>query len=920
MEDISKITGDPAVAAILRKSTSPSAQQERGKREEGGVTPTRSELTGIASSRIRTVKNAERIFDALPELEVIVTIATSSLLSTKDLINTTLIYDNVADIPIDLRQQLLEPVREFHDHTRQLPSKLYQWMYDALKSKGASPVLLISDTGFDELFGLKPSVATESLRRSQSDFFERQLGILGKIGGDDKPKVGVESILGRARGADKPLTAQTISLNFANAPNSPFKADGALAKLDITITDNPRITLLPEAYRRVAQENARTGLFGQLEQYAYEQPSTPTGASEYDADQFKDREEERAKLGLINLGDLNETYKKTPEQKLYGEVPKMSFADANKIEYTERLLPAESTLPLVIGDDVRNPIGYLAIVDEMGNFINSRSTLYGDANFMNYLNNDGMTDSTINRANLGMGNTTRVTPDIANRLTSRYGEIAEDQLTKALGEALGGAEISMTVTETFSRIMLARHLAKRHTQVIYIPAENLCYFATDFDEDGIGVSITERSFVISTVRMALLFATMNSAVLNSARHMQYDIELAPDDMNGQKTVDQLKTDIMNTYNRRQPYWGDMNDTWAMTTNAGIAFNVIGNDYYGSTKVSVSDTTPDYKYPDKEFDETLLRRTCHIAGVDPDLVMTPENIEFASQIFSKSLLVTQQITKKQEILSKPLTRYVVNGLLASPSLQSALIKIIAEYINANGNGMTTDQITKQISEYLAAFINGMKVTLPPPDTSAAASQMELFDKRIEFFEKLADLVVTDDLSNALQQEGITMDPNDLKTMIKSFYARNWLRKQGIENDFFDLIYDESARKDNIKMMVDESIAASTGLVQLAKKFTSRLETVAKNADLDPNDAGGGFDGGGGSGFDNNAGDGDGGDDGLGGDGGDDFSLDDDGTDDGSLDDGGDGTEALDNTDAGTDAGQEEDTTTTDDTTGDDNPPL
>ncbi|MCT7476029.1 hypothetical protein N5V81_13680 [Escherichia coli] len=47
----------------------------------------------------------------------------------------------------------------------------------------------------------------------------------------------------------------------------------------------------------------------------------------------------------------------------------MSFSDANKIEYTERLLPAESTLPLVIGDDVRNPIGYLAIVDEMGNFI-----------------------------------------------------------------------------------------------------------------------------------------------------------------------------------------------------------------------------------------------------------------------------------------------------------------------------------------------------------------------------------------------------------------------------------------------------------------------------------------------------------------------------------------------------------------------
>ncbi|MDP4414626.1 hypothetical protein QR503_25980, partial [Escherichia coli] len=103
---------------------------------------------------------------------------------------------------------------------------------------------------------------------------------------------------------------------------------------------------------------------------------------------------------------------------------------------------------------------------------------------------------------------------------ARCGEIAENEFARALSQALGGAEISMNITETFGRILLARHLAKRHTQVVYIPVNNLCYFATDFNEDGIGVSITERSFIISTVRMALLFATMNSSVLNSARHMQ----------------------------------------------------------------------------------------------------------------------------------------------------------------------------------------------------------------------------------------------------------------------------------------------------------------------------------------------------------------------------------------------------------------
>lgn len=871
MDDYSKLTGDPAISAVLRKSTGPSASQERGKREEGGVTPTRSELTGIASSRIRTVKNAERIFDALPELEIIVTIATSSLLSTKDLINTTLIYDNIADIPIDLRVALLEPVREFHDKARDLPKKLYQWMYDALKSKGASPVMILSDTGFDELFGLKPSVAQESTKKSQTEFFEEQMGFLGDVNPEKAPKVGVESILGRARGQLKKPKPQTFTLEFGKGDKC-FSED---FKLDLTLTDNPRIMMLPLAYERVARENARTQLYGQLEQYAYEQPSTPSGGSQYDADAFKDRDEQAAKMGLINLGDLNEAYKETPQVKMYGEVPTISMADANKIEYIERLLPAESTLPLVIGDDVRNPIGYLAIVDEMGNFINSRSSLYGDANFMNYLNNDGMNDSIINRANIGMGNSSRVTPDIAARLTARYGEIAEDQLTKALGDALGGAELSMTVTETFGRIMLARHLAKRHTQVIYIPAGNLCYFATDFDEDGIGVSITERSFIISSVRMALLFATMNTAILNSARHMQFDIELSPDDMNGQKTVDQAKSDIINSYNRRMPQWGDMNDIWSMASNAGLAFNVTGNDYYASHKITQSDTTPEYKAPDAEFDETLLRRTCHIAGVDPDLVLTPENLEFASQIFSKSLLVTQQITKKQEILSTPLTRYVTNSIQASPALQSAMLKIIVEYLKTTDAGVTTDQLTTQTSEILAKFINGMKVTLPPPDTSAASSQMDLFDKRMEFFEKLADLVVTEDMSNSLQNEGIGISPDDLKTMIKTYYARNWLRKQGIENDFFDLIYDDENRADNVKSISDEVAAGSKTLIQLAKRVGGKIETLAKNADLDTNEGGGDF--GGGFGGDETASED--GDDG-------DFGGDD------ELDLGGDGTDSLD----------------------------
>lgn len=888
MDDISKLTArDPAVSAILRKATGPSASQERGKREEGGTTPTRSELTGIASSRIRTTKNAQRIYQALPELETIVTIATSSLLSSKDLINTSLIYDCVSDtVPLDLKEELLRIEREYHDNVRKLPAKLYKWIYDALKSKGATPVLLLSDSGFDNLFGLDTKVAQEAargqLRAKQTNFFNQQQGILRKIAEPGKQKVGIESIL---HGGTRPDGPQKLTLDLSGLFGEKW------AKLDMTLTDNRNVMMMPEVVKRVARENASSSFYGQLEQAAYEKPTTPNGVSTYDPRPVREQEEDKIP-NLINLADLNETYRRTPEQMMYAAIQKPQMDDLNRLEYIERILPAESTLPLILGDDVMNPIGYLAIVDELGNFINARSSLYGDANFMNYLNNDGMVDSTINRAAIGMGEgNAKVTPEIANRLISRFGEIAEDQLASAMGDALGGAELDINVTETFGRVVLTRHLAKRHTQVVYIPAESLCYFATDFDEDGIGVSITERAFIISSVRMSLLFATMNSAILNSARHMQYDIQLSPDAMNGEEAVAKIKSDILNSYNRRQPMWGNMDDIWAMSTNSGIAFNVEGNEHYSSHKISVSDTTPDYKTPDKDLDESLLRRTCHIAGVDPDLVLTPDNIEFASQIFSKSLLVTQQITKKQEILQRPLTRYVVTSTLSSPKLQAEMLEAIVKYIKeTEPDTLETDYVAKA-SAYLGQFINGIKVTLPPPDTSAATSQMDLFDKRMEFFEKLSDLVVTEDITTMLQDAGVGMNADTIKSMVKTFYARNWLRRQGIENDFFDLIYDEDKRGENVKMMSDEVAAASKTIIQLAKRASGKVETLAKAADV--------VDGAGGDGLGGGGGDGDGlGDDGLGDDGlGDDgLGGGDDGL--GGGDDGlGGGDDGLDNGDGG-----------------------
>lgn len=858
-----QIARDPLTSAVMTKVTDPAPSQGRGKRPDGGTTPLRTELAGLTSSRIRMTKNSLRMYESLPEMETIVTIAASSILSTKDLVNAALIYDcEDKDIPLAVRDALNEVTREYFNDTRKLPKKVYRWIFEAMKWKGASPVLVMSDSGFDDTFSLR-KVAGESTKsvdlREQLTtalgHVSKQRGHLGPIAKKAEEEslfnrqiLALESLIGsKASVGDAPQTMELdIGLAFKpildeytekfkrvaqeSTKGAEFKFNERLtSKMSLSLTDNFEILKLPKMAQRLARESSQgTNVeTGYLSEQAYE--GTGAGKKLQPDGRPEDLNLGRDRLKLSDLADHDTG--QPVEMKPYAEMPRLAFGQKNKLDYTEIVLPAASTAPVTMGGDTRNPIGWLTIIDDMGNFVNANSTMYGDVNFCNYLTDTGMADSTINRAYGGLGNS-NVAPEIAQRLSNRFGELAEDYFTEALGTAMGGVELDIPMTETFIKVLLTRHLAKRHTQVLYIPAENLAYFATAYDEDGFGVSLPERSFVISTVRMSLLFAYMNASVLNAARFMQYDIELSPDDMNGQETVDRLKSDILNSFNRRMPQWGNMDDAWAMAANANIAFNVVGNQYYSSHKVSMSDTTPEYKTPDMDFDNELLRRTARLAWVDPDLVLNPENIEFASQIFSKSLIMTSQIQAAQEELSEPLSNYVKAGIKASPVVQAEMLKALVKLLGIETKEGQVHEELQKLNGYIQAYTAAVKVTIPPPDTSAAASQMELFDKRVEFIDKIVDIVVNDTIVSKINEANLDFQGDELKALVRAYYLRNWMSQQGMETDLLNLVTDTAEQADNIKAISDEAKDSMQMLLRLGKRAGSKIETVLASIGAEP----------------------------------------------------------------------------------------
>ncbi len=799
---------DAAVSALMSMATTPDAQSNRGRRENGGVTPNRTELHHLAKSRVSAIKSSQDLFRALPELSTIATIAVSSLLSTKDMVTTSVLYgSNSQELPLDLREDLSSIIKTYFDTKDKFPKKLYQWLYDAMTVKGASPVMVVPEASILDMFDLKGGVGTEAFKSAVANNFEKQIGILGDIN-KDASVVGVESIFAAKKEFEKP---QTFTIDFSDTSLKDTLSH------EYHLTDNPNVLAIGEVHRRVARENARRGLGARGRKASYKGAGGQTPPAH--SDQGKRLEGQTDASDLLTTKDVNKDADKTPETQLYNEVPNTQGRSNN--HPMVRLLPAESLLPIILGGDERNPIGYLVMIDDTGNPLSSKTCGHTDGALFNQMGTDIMAEDIIKRNQIGMGES-GVSPEIAARTIARFGEVAEEKLLGLVSNAIGGGSIGLSTTQDWYRIMFSRHLAKRHTQVLYVPAENMAYFATDFNEDGIGISLTERSYILSTVRMSLMFATMNSAILNSARNMQYDIELAADDKNGQATIDRVKGDIINSYNNSMPVWGDVEDTYRAATNAGLAFNVEGNEWYPSQKVSVSDTTPDYKIPDVELDEAYLRRTCTLARVDPDLILTPENIEFASQIFSKSLIVTQQVMKIQEELSSPLTTYVQSYTYGSGPLLDELAKKVIEY-NPRKEGEGDSELEERLLDTVEMFLDSLEVTLPPPDTSAGESQMEQFDKRMEFFEKMGDVIVSPDIVDTMKDAGFDYDADNLKQMVISYYARNWLRKNDVEGDLFAM-FDDDVRGDTVKAVSDDVQRITKTLQQLAKRAEGKVSTV------------------------------------------------------------------------------------------------
>lgn len=850
---------DRLVTAIVNKLVRPSDVRGAGS---GNRIPSNHELAPLVRDTMKSIDDAENTLDVLPDLNLAAEIQIASILSSKDLITTSLVYSaDKADMELDLRSNMIKVVKDYFDDDYKLTDDLYDILYDVLYRTGSYAVSIIPESAVDKAIngtgGKK--VSLESLRDTTVSAL-RPKGILGPFDANTSgSKFGLEAL---NFDVSRTTSNEEMMITFGDklAP--------------IFVTDNPDFSKISKIQSSIAR--ARVS-----EVYS-------TALESVDSS-----------FNTTTLGKGDQRYYRNP---LY------QTASISEIEQAEQVgrpsigrplvqhYPSESVIPIHTPGDFKMQIGYLILLDNMGNPI-SRNEMMNSNLAWSWIN--GSADQKVKRdvafglglRNNDMDTSTNMT---VSALTNTFAEFVENKVINAIKNGVYGDSVTMSRPQDVYRIMLARSLAKKSTQLLYVPVEQMTYFALDYNKYGIGRSLLEKTRMLGTVRTALQFATLNGSILNSTRNLEYTIELDPNDREAEKTIDDIRYRVMQSYNSDIPLTGTPDDMWAYMTNAGLSFNVIGNEFYPSTKVSLQDNSPDYKIPDSTTEDDFAKRHYRGLGLDPELIISPDQIEFASQVTSKNLLAARRICKIQERFNPFLRQFVKTYIISDGILLQELANEIRE---------AYPEESKQpgvIGKYLNEFLRNLNVELPSPDTSMLGSQMEQFDQRAEAIDKLLEVYITDE---TLQETKLDIDTARARGIVKAYLLRQWLRENAVDEDLTGLFDDTERRNEIVTAIASDAVEVSTLSGMLFKRIDSRVETVASNLDLVKED---GFapDAGGDSFGDDTSGEGDdmfGGDDGTGDDDmfGDDSFGTDDSTDSDGIDDG---------TDTGDDA-------TTDDDSGD-----
>ncbi|MGL5648897.1 MAG: hypothetical protein ACRDDY_13700 [Clostridium sp.] len=619
------------------------------------------EIIPFVRDNVQRARDARDIYNISPDLKYAAAMGTAMILSTDDLITVSVIYESSSNnLSLEMRSRLAAAVNNHMRSHVKLNDKLYDIVYNMRFVYGSYPIVVLPEASVNDIINgdiTAGKLGHES--RSDKDKLPpitiKNLGILGSPN-DAPSRIGIESYFVRrsaSRNAEDWSIRNTVHIPEVNI-------DELNVNLDFSITDNIQVLRLPEIKRQYDSANVSSYL-------GNENYTIPRAADYWDK-----IEEEKPDVDLFT----SKTFK-------YQHIVAMKAANMTSRPSVDHPmlwdLPAASVTLVHSPGTFLKPIGAIVLLDELGYPIseNNHHTMI--------LNNH----ISRNMTSVNIDAVAKATGVAKNRVYSwterRLAELTRDMVTAKFVNSIkngnyGHDNIQLADNDSFIRTMMAASLSNKRTQLLFIPAEQLTYFATEYDENGIGISVIESAKILASMCIGNKFASMHAAINNARAITTASIRLDPDELDPEAKIERHRDILASSVSQPIPITGSAEDWNKHIANRGVVINIEGNEHYPSTTMDIKTETSRYEYPDESIALELKKDLYTAMGTNPSVIMDGGPVETATEVTVKDLHAAKLAMTEQSKLSPQLTHLVKSYIYSDPLLLDELAKIVEEVIN------------------------------------------------------------------------------------------------------------------------------------------------------------------------------------------------------------------------------------------------
>ncbi|MBK3787187.1 hypothetical protein G3A43_44385 [Paraburkholderia aspalathi] len=825
---------DPETAAILAKlvpSTNPPQYSQEGKREI--TQPNLYEFRNAAEQTARNINDAETVMGLLPDMELAQQVLVASIGSPKDMMSIDLTFTPPEGLmPPDVSGALIDRYRRHFEQVHKIKALIPEILRASLFRTGSYPVAVIPENSVDAVINGEQRLSMESLSEHiYADGMIRPLGILGPV---QKPAPTEQRMTG--------ISAESFADHHFNAWDSrnvgqvrfELALDTPLAVQDVFlgVTDNPTVLKIPGIRQKIRESRILASMKSPaLESVGY--------GREMSIAEMNDRE-----LTGVLYRNRQYGYQPIASVKTQEQLTRRTVGSPLTMH-----IPSEAVIPVHVPGTPEHQVGFFVLLDMEGHPIVRQAITDSYQQMTQQLNTGGAFPSAmINKVKSqmeGFNFSNRESLDYSARV---YGDMIEQDLLARLRNGVYGSGVELARREEIYRVMFARALARQNSQLLFIPAEFMTYFAFRFNENGIGESLLDEIRILNGLRTTLLFSNVMAGVRNSIARTDVKIKLDEEDPNPEKTMETIMNETARLRSNQMPVGiSSPYDVLDFIARAGFNFVVEGHPGYPDVNIDFGEKNTSYAKPDTDLEDNLRKRALMKVGTPPELIDTASQPEFATSIVTSNTLMSKRVMQLQDEFHPQLAAHmrihVMNTAETMEDMKQILrdnfsklefsredrrdarrysnhradhraeVPVVTDRPVADKKNVSDEQKEYLVEQILVEFLMNVEVSLPRPNSSTLENQVTALETYTKALEAGLEAWLSEKFFNADTGGDIAAKIETLKEVAKAYFIRLYM----IENGMLPELAQLTTMDEDGKPLVDVYRMQTEHIEQLQKAF-------------------------------------------------------------------------------------------------------